>query len=588
MLAIAGLALGGCPKPEQRAAGGDTVPDPHPPEYAPGPPLEVPRPADPDAFGYDYLMSVEPLLQGRWQGFVENCRARLSADHAFNDESLAVTVELTISEQGWLDDIHVAETSGSRDFDQVALEIVLDAARFSPPPIELRSDDGRVHMSWRFARDRRQAGAAGASIALVEWPLDRAVPMLLERGGLVEAARRIGRGIAAGEVGEGTVVLLDGVAEAVIAKALAADDVALQRAALNAVARARFASVAPRVRELATGAVELELRTLAIEALGAVGDAASIDLLAEIVAGPGDEQQRAAAARALHVLGQDDRAWRAVRGALSSGDESTRAAALFVLAHFPAQEAVPDLGRELAGAGKRDLRLAAAAALGAAVETAGHKAGKPLVRCLEEGDAALRAACAQALADAGRNGYTSRVAFWATAKLLTDADERVRAAAAVASAVLGKESFANELYRLRKESKAGVLAALAEGLGYVPGEVALSRLLGLAGDEDVTIRRAVARALARREEAAARTLLTSWDGDSDLEIRMTAIRAVDDAARLATLAADERPEVASLAVARWQATAGRGAVLAEATRLLAEAPSLAQRAMVAGGWLAGR
>lgn len=585
-LAVAVFALAGCPK--QQGGGGQTVPDPHPPDFAPGLPLEEPEPPTAKGFGHDYVVAVEAQLQGRWRGFLENCRTRLPAEHPFNDAALATVLEIEIDDAGQATDVRVAEPSGHAEFDQVAVEVVRDAGPFAAPPVGLTSDDGRLHLTWRFARDRRQAGAAGASLERVEWPLDRAVPMLIERGQHGEAARRIERAAAAGDGTDGAVALLDAVAEAAILSGLLADDVAVQRAALNAAATARIAAAVPAMRELATGAVELDLRRLAVVGLGAVGDAEAVELLAGLVAQAGDDEQRGAAARALHALGHGERAWQAVRSGLTARDDQTRASALFVLAHFPAPGAVPELAKALTGGGKRELRLAAAVALGAAAEGAGNKAGKVLVTCLEQRDAALRAACARALADAARAGYQSRVAFWATAKLLADADDRVRAAAAVASALLGKASFLRELYRLRKETVLPVLAGLADGLGYVPGEQALEQLMGLAERDDKALRRAVARSLARREEPAARELLASWVDDADLELRLIALGAVEDVERLRALAADERIEVSTAALARLVAQAGREAALEQAARLLAAASSPERRALVASGWLAGR
>lgn len=588
LCAVTALALAACPGRQRAAGEGDTVPDPHPPDFAPGLPLEAPPPPERSVVGYDYVVAAEPQLQGRWQGFLENCRTRLPADHPFNEASLVVTLELELTTDGELADVRVGDTSGNAELDRVALEVVRDAGRFPAPPAELLSDDGRLHLSWRFARDDRQAGAAGAAVSRIEWPIERAVPLLVERGELARAARRIERAAGDGGGGESALELLDTVAEAAVLRALRDDDVGVQRAALHAAATARLAAAVPRLRELATRAVELDLRALAVAGLGAVGDAQVVELLGDIVAGANDDEVRAAAARAMHTLGEGERAWQAVRPGLTARDGDAYASSLFVLAHFPAPEAVPELARALEGGGKRGLRLAAAAALGAAVQAAGNKASKLLLTCLEQRDAALRAACAQALADAARAGYQSRAAFWATAKLLTDADDRVRAAAAAASALLGKESFARELYRLRKETKPGVLAALADGLGAVPGEAALERLTGLAAHDEPAIRRAVARSLARRDEPAARALLASWTDAGDIEIRLLALAAVDDGERLRELAADDHPRVSAAALARLVALEGRGSALELAARLLAAAPSPAHRAVVAAGWLTGR
>jgi len=587
IIAVVALALGGCPKAEP-AVKGDTTPDPAPPEFASGPALEEPPAGDSGALGHAYMVALAPQLQGRWNSFLDNCRTRLPPEHALNEPTLVTTLTFEIGGDGALVGVRASKPSGNDEFDQVALDVANDAASVPVPPAALLSDDGRLHLDWLFARDRRQAGPAGGTVTLVEWPPARAVPMLLGAGRLAEAARRVAVATANGATDDVHAALLDTVATSSIQMALGSDDIAAQRVAVTAAAGARLVAAAPGIRALATGAVDLDLRRLAVEGLGAIGDKDAIALLTEIVVEAADDEQRGAAARALHSLGSGDRAWEAAAVGLAATDKAQRLSAFVVLAHFPAPAAVPQLKKALQGPASRSVRLAAAAALGVAIEASGHKAGKPLVACLKQSDAAVRAACAQALGDAARAGYRSKVAFWETVKLLKDNDDRVRGAAAMASAALGKASFARELYRLRKESKTVVLVGLADGLGDVPGEVALARLLGLAGSEDLAIRRAVARSLARREEGAARTLLASWTSDSDLEIRLAAVAVVDDEARLRALVDDDQPRVSAAALTQLAATVGRAGALEAAARLLAESPTPAHRATIAGGWLATR
>ena len=67
-------------------------------------------------------------------------------------------------------------------------DAIADAAPFAPPPLELLSDDDRLHLRWLFARDRRQAGPATAEVVTVELPLRDAID------GAVAARRARARG----------------------------------------------------------------------------------------------------------------------------------------------------------------------------------------------------------------------------------------------------------------------------------------------------------------------------------------------------------------------------------------------------------
>jgi hypothetical protein len=567
-----------------------------PPGFQPGPPLEAPPPPDPAAEGLAYLETLQPKLQSRWAGFLEDCRLRLPPSHALNNMTLAVTLELVLDDKGALAELRVAASSGSQELDDVAAEITRDAVPFTPPPPPLASDDDRFHILWRFARDRRQAGSAGAKLVRALWEADRAVPKFLDRGDLAEAARRLHTAAAVqpaegGGRSDNLIALGDRVAAAAILVSLGQDDLATQKAGVLAAADARLAAASAILRELAVDAVDLELRRAAIEALGRIGNSEAVGLLAAIVGGEhgADTEQRGAAARALHALGASDEAWQAISPHFAAPDR--RSATLAVLAQFPAPAAERELSVILFGAGPRAERVAAAAALGAIVPTdgeAGKQAARSLVKGLKLGDAALRAACAQALGAAARAGYASRSIYWPVVALIVkDRDERVRAAAILASAALGRDKFASEVYRLRKETGAALQLALAEALAHVPGEAALALLVTLSGSEDVAVTRAAHLSLASRDEPAARELLASRLGHEDPAIRALAIAVSEDQTALDGLVAGGTPaSLQAAALARLAVLRGRMGVLAATAQLWSNA-NVADRATLAGAWLRG-
>lgn len=601
-LAGATLALTACPRPRAAPRGdGTTVtvdgePPPFPDGFDPGQPLPEPPPGDPAAVGASYLAMVYPPLRDAWGAFLEDCRLRLPPDHALNQPSLEATAELTVDADGQLVAVTLLRASGNADFDATVQEIAGGAGPFPAPPADVRSDDGRVYLTWLFARDRRQAGVATAALRRIEWPLPRAVPALLDAGELAEAARRLARasaGAAGAEQAE-IAALTARVLVAALREALAAEDPEIQRVAIDGVIAAAAAGAGEALRPLARelraigdGAVELPLRGAALAALGAIGDRDAAPLLLAIL----DKDQghnvelSGAAARALVALGQGAEVATRLRGWLASGERARLGGALWALA----RAAVPGLEAEV---GKlvthKDvaIRAAACAALGARLTAGGDAtAWKALRKGLDDRDAQVRAACAAGAADAAAAGVKSRPAYWRLVELLRDKDERVRAGAVRAALLLEPVKVTQELTPLNKEKSAAVLAALATGLGARPGAVE-PRLLKLAGHGDVGVRAAAVRALAARADAPSRAAAAAAIVDPEAAVRAAAVAALDDAAQLATLAEDPAPEVAAAARTRRVVLAGRAASLAEVALAVAGAPRASRdRALLAAAWL---
>ncbi|RMH40172.1 MAG: TonB family protein, partial [Deltaproteobacteria bacterium] len=355
-LACALAAAAGCPSPAgSRPAGAGG------PAADPAPPLGDPPAGDPSAPGYAYLTAIEPALQGRWVTFLDNCRLRLPGSHPLNDPSLEAAVELQIAPSGEVVARDLTRASGNAEFDEAVRELVEDVRQVAPPPAELLSDDGRAHVIWRFARDRRQAGAAGAAVRRVVFPPERAVPLWIERGDLAEAARRA----ATAATPEAVAALVDAVAEAAVRAGLSAASPEARRSAVEAAAAGRVRAVADVLVAMARGAEDLALRAAATAALGAAGGADAVPVLVELVREPADEAQRLAAAGALAALGQGDRVWEAVAPRVAAGGPDA-AGALRALAAAPSVAAVPALAAAVA-TGPRARRALAAAALGAAL-----------------------------------------------------------------------------------------------------------------------------------------------------------------------------------------------------------------------------
>jgi HEAT repeat protein len=466
---------------------------------------------------------------------------------------------------------------------------VRDARPLPPPPRELVSDDDRVHLEWLFARDRRQAGPATAALRRVEWPLERAVPKLVAAGRVAEAAQRVAAAIDRLPP-DALVARFRDVCVGALGRALGGKDSGAQVAAIDGVAAARIVALSPKVREVARTTVEPLVRRAALRALAQLGDREAIGLLRENALGTGSPEDRGAAAAALAMLGAGAEVEKAAQAGLKSSDESTRWTALVVMAHVPVPAAVPALRALLGGSSRaaRAERMASAMALGA-VASGGGEPGKTamaaLVDCLGVSDAAQRAACAQAIAGAAENGAKSRTAYSRLTALLRDRDEQVRAAAALSAARLEPARFARDMASLAREKSDPVLAAMAEGLGGVPGGEALARLGKLTHSGSGPVRLAAAAALARRPDAD--QVLAGLVDHPDPAVRAIAIRRERRPDILRAQLVAEAPEVRAAALAALVSQDGAHKHVPDAARLFSKAPDAsADSAAIARAWLA--
>ena len=155
-----------------------------------------------------------------------------------------------------------------------------------------------------------------------------------------------------------------------------------------------------------------------------------------------------------------------------------------------------------------------------------------------------------------------------------------------AAAGLEPARFHIELYVLRSEKSKLVLAALARALGSTTAPVAIKKLVELTRVDDPRVRRNAAASLLKRKESAAHKALAALSGDSDPEVRLAAVSALDDMAALTGLLGDPSPAVRSAAFGSIVRLRGQRATLAQLAQAIAQSPpSGPDRALWAKSWL---
>ncbi len=556
------------------ACAGATAPAPVPPalptSFAPLPALAAPAPVDDGVLGAGYLVQVGASLQPRWGDFLDDLRLRLPPEHPLNHDRLQVVVALSLTPAGALVEAEVQQSSGQKDFDRAALEVVGDAQPFTAAPSDLVSDDGVVRLRWSFARDRRQAGAATARVDVVRWPLARSIPELIGVGKLAVAIERVAH---SDEPAQARVEQLDAVAMAVIRQAFARG--VARSEAVRAAGRAHLVELLPQLR-LALEA-EVTLRPSAAEALAVVGDDA---LVLELTRGSDVEVARIAA-RGLQARGRSQQASVEAARRLERGSDPV---ALAVLAEVPSALAAPTLA-SLALRGDKAVRLAALAALARLADTASPPAsvGKALRQAAGDRDAAIRRAACRAMAAPG----LGRSALRAAVRGLDDPDTRVRGACVVAVARLDPRGFPRRLPGIAGVNEGPVQLGIARALRGRRDPDALARLSSLSESGDPEVRRAVAVALEGRDESESGAVLDRLASDGDVAVRRAAVGALRSPERLKEALADVDLQTQLVALARLASLQGRAAALEAATKLL-ETDDPARRVAVSGTWLATR
>ncbi|CAN5857885.1 hypothetical protein BH11MYX3_BH11MYX3_11670 [soil metagenome] len=358
------------------------------PPALPSPELPAPTTLDGRAHGATYLTAVAQQLQPPWGQFLEDCRLRLAPSHPLNVRGLEAVAELAIDRMGTLTVVSVT-TSGLAEFDLAVRQLLADVGRVGAPPVELLSDDDRLHLRWLFARDRRQAGPATAEIVSVELPLLGVTEKLLRAGDLARAARRIA---ATRPTEPDRDAANEQVMVAALREALGSTGGAARTSAVEATGRAGVRVLASQVRGFLAPTVDTDLRLAAITAASALGDATAVPIMARQLPADLANYPRLALAEtaALVKLGDRNAAAAAIQRVLGADPMSPMVPALHAHALVPIAALAPRIAAWFASG---DARTRAAVCSSVSAETA---APAFVMRGLRDADATVRATCVDA------------------------------------------------------------------------------------------------------------------------------------------------------------------------------------------------
>lgn len=548
------------------------------PRLLPPPPL-----VDLDAPDAIYRTAFALQLQPSWAQFLDDCRLRLPATHALNSMALSASADIAIDAGGRIVDIRLA-SSGNADFDRAVRQVIGDAEPLPRPPRALWSDDDLVHVRWLFARDRRQAGPATATVEHVQLPVGSTVHRFVTQGELARAAQRIRREPASSARDAATHELM----VAALGEGLRSTDATVRRAAVDAIGRAAVRELAAPVREMLTTTSDFELRVAALETVARLGDRAAVPAIVDQLRSDLVDDRRLAIVetQTLVTLGAGAEAAALVRDELER-----RATPNLVALHALSAVSIPELGARVTGwlgTGDARTRAAACEALASAPASARWSG---IARGLADRDATVRASCLDAARAAAPLPADAPRLLRRVTALVRDRDATVRARAVGALAALG----IGQLPDLGDDRAAEVRAAYARALAVARPDDAEARLRALLDDRDADVRADAWAAwlslpLTAATNGVRAPLASRAANDPAPQVRVAAIGALDDDALLARLAtADDAADVRTAATVALVARRGRTSssdVLLE--RLAAAAPGSAERVRAARAWLLAR
>jgi hypothetical protein len=512
-----------------------------------------------------YLRKVHARVHSRWtDNFLRLVSEKLPASDAVNDPARAATVDLVFGADGQIVSLETAHGAGVAGFDDAAKEVLRDSIPFPWADVDLRSDDGLVHLRWTFARDERRC--SGVTLVHFEEPLAIAIPKLIHDGREEEVLRRM------------------------------------------RVARAAGAPIDPMMTTLATAWVKAAISrphaTVAVaDRLATLGDATGTTWLKTAVKRP---EMALAAGRALaahHVPicpivggmlgGMSGGTSGGTLGAVAAAKAPTAAEQLTAanaLASAGEAECAPGLIALLEDHKARtDARVAAAVALGAIANDDATK--KALAGAAKDDVIAVRAAATLAGARPG----SGRGKVFALVPPLRDPSPEMRAAAAAGIVRAAGDSNLDDLYVIFIDKDPRPSAAVATELDHLRTAEATKLLLRLLKRPVLSVQLPAARALiargARDSYSALRPFL---DAKVDPELNGLALvsaepSTLDNLAQVVAASTGGDTKVTHLALATYRARLARAERTAAGDLLMSMVSKLtpADRADAMAEWLAG-
>src|SRR6185312_5262237 len=156
------------------------------PEVRPGNQAELGTRASPFAA---YITAMHRQIHKLFTlGFLSDIDAR--QDSAYANEELWTQLEIVVKGDGSVERVGIVRGSGLLAFDTAAIDSVMSAAPFPPPPSVIKSANGKVYLDWQFHRDERACGTFGVDPHILTTPGDNSEHDTSETGAQAKAMQK--------------------------------------------------------------------------------------------------------------------------------------------------------------------------------------------------------------------------------------------------------------------------------------------------------------------------------------------------------------------------------------------------------------
>lgn len=134
-------------------------------------------------------------------GFLSDIDAR--GDSAYANEELWTQLEIVVKGDGSVERVGIVHGSGLLAFDVAAIDSVMSAAPFPPPPSVIKSANGKVYLDWQFHRDDRACGTFGVDPHILTTVAENSEHDTSETGAQAKAMEKAARAQGASGGGAG-------------------------------------------------------------------------------------------------------------------------------------------------------------------------------------------------------------------------------------------------------------------------------------------------------------------------------------------------------------------------------------------------
>ena len=121
-------------------------------------------------------------------GFLSDIEMR--SDSAYANDELWTQLEIVVKGDGSVERVGIVHGSGLLAFDVAAIDSVMSAAPFPPPPSVIKSANGKVYLDWQFHRDERACGTFGVDPHILTTVAENSEHDTSETGAQAKAMQR--------------------------------------------------------------------------------------------------------------------------------------------------------------------------------------------------------------------------------------------------------------------------------------------------------------------------------------------------------------------------------------------------------------